>query len=345
MNGVDDASTTLASGRTGAVAHYCTYFDDGYLSRGIALHASMRRHCRPFRLWVLCLTQSCYELLSRLELPDTIPLRLDDLEKHDRALAAVRRNRSTIEYYFTITPALMTWLLEIHPEIDVLTYLDSDLFFFHSPDFLIDEFTGYSCLIVPHRFSRRNDALKKFGIYNVGWISFRRDSDGLACLGWWRQSCIEWCRDFVEENRFADQKYLDHFPERFGRVQIAQHPGVNLAPWNLDNYTLSLSHDNVPEVDNVPVIFFHFHALRPIAPFLWHTSHARYGAPLDRHVRSWIYAPYLRELNSAARLVRSAATISATRREHPLIRMTRPLARLRETTKGGWVWLVMGRVL
>lgn len=289
-----------------ALAYYCTYFDERYLTRGVALHASLRRHCTPFRLFVLCMSDACYSQLSALALPDVVPLRIETLEAGDPALAAVKQNRSAIEYYFTCTPALMVWLLDTQPDIDLLTYLDADLFFFARPDVLFEGMIGASTLIVPHRFSARNAAMAQWGIFNVGWVSFHRDADGLACLRWWRDACIDWCRDVLEGDRFADQKYLDQFATRFKGVRIDNHPGVNLAPWNLDNYRLTAGKDGTPHVDGQPVIFFHFHRLRRVSPWLWQTPHPDYGAPLDRTVRRLLYAPYLADLDAAERQTQCA---------------------------------------
>src|SRR5690349_849821 len=109
--------------------HYCTYFDHRYLSLGLALYASIRRHCSEFSLWILCLTDECYDAIAELELPHVIPLRLNELEAFDKELLDSKETRPEIEYYFTCTPALMRWIFARRPDIDVLTYLDSDLFF------------------------------------------------------------------------------------------------------------------------------------------------------------------------------------------------------------------------
>jgi len=37
-----------------------------------------------------------------------------------------------IEYYFTCTASFLDWVMEHDPSVEVLTYLDSDLFFFLS---------------------------------------------------------------------------------------------------------------------------------------------------------------------------------------------------------------------
>jgi hypothetical protein len=329
-----------------ARAHYCTYFDERYLARGLALYASMRRHCQPFRLSVLCMTDQCHQQLTALGLPDIEPLRLEDLERDHPELLAAKPMRSAIEYYFTCTPALIAWLMNTRSDIETLTYLDADIFFFQRPDLLFDEFAKSSILIVPHRFSKRNAGLLKWGVYNVGWVTFRRDSAGLACLGWWHRSCLEWCHDFVDQGRFADQRYLDEFPQRFERVQIDTHPSINLAPWNLDNYRLSAGPEGEPIVDGDPVIFFHFHRLRRIAAFLWRTAHHEYGAPLDRSVRRLLYAPYLHELAQAERLVRSAEMVAPLRRDP--FQMSAPIDKLRAIAsiawRGGGVWIAGNHV-
>jgi hypothetical protein len=293
------------------------------------------------------MSDACYQQLVALALPDIVPLKLEELERHDTALHAAKQNRSLLEYYFTCTAALLTWLFDTRPEIDVLTYLDADLFFFARPDFLLEDFANGSTLIIPHRFSAKNEKHIKWGIYNVGWVSFRRDQDGLLCLGWWRERCLEWCYDIEEADRFADQKYLDAFPRLFARVQIDNHPGVNLAPWNLDNYQLTAGSQDKPLVEGQPVVFFHFHRLRRITSYLWRTAHQEFGAPLDKTVRRLLYKPYLAELAAAERHLRGmAATV-------PLRRDRFAMGRFADTVRavaaviwrGGGIWIAGGRVL
>jgi hypothetical protein len=262
-------------------------------------------------------------------------------------LREAKPSRSTIEYYFTCTPALLAWLFATKPEIEILTYLDADLYFFHRPDLLFEGFEGHSVLIVPHRFSARNAKFAKWGTFNVGWVSFRRDASGVACLGWWRERCLEWCRDIAEPERFADQKYLDQFPRRFPGVQIDANPGVNLAPWNLDNYRLSIGSNREPRVAGSPVIFFHFHRLRRVTRFLWRTAHQEFGAQLDRTTRQALYAPYLAELTAAERVLRSTKIAMPLRRDDRRLGMV--FDRLRGMAsvllRGGGIWLLFNRVL
>ena len=158
---------------------YCTYFDHNYLSRGLALYHSLQRHAPGARLWVLCLSEPCYRLLVTLDLPDVVPVRLSDFEAADPKVAATRNSRSTIEYYFTCTPAWMLFVLEREPDVEWVTYLDGDLFFFASPEAVYGELKGAAVAIIPHRYAPNIARLRKYGTYNVGWVGCRNQPDGM----------------------------------------------------------------------------------------------------------------------------------------------------------------------
>jgi hypothetical protein len=277
--------------------HFCTYFDHRYLPHGLALTASLRRHCRDFRLWALCLDDAAYAALKALAIPEVTPIALADFERGDDALAAAKQNRSTIEYYFTCTPSLPLFVLRLDRSIDAITYLDADLFFFADPQPLYDEIGGASVAIIPHRFPAANaPRFERYGIYNVGWLTFRRTATGLACLEWWRERCLEWCFDREEPARFADQKYLDEWPSRFDSVHIIRHHGANVASWNLANYAITERGGRV-FVDDELLVFFHFHHLKRRRTWLFETDFAPHGAKLSRVLKEYVFTPYCRTLD------------------------------------------------
>ena len=48
--------------------HFCTYFDQNYLVRAVALYESMCAHFRkPFVLWALCMDDAAYDALEALD--------------------------------------------------------------------------------------------------------------------------------------------------------------------------------------------------------------------------------------------------------------------------------------
>jgi len=277
---------------------FCTYFDHFYLPRGMALYHSLLRHCPDFQLWVLCLDDNVYEHLAQITSDQLQPIRLADFEQGDHALLKAKTNRSRSEYYFTCTPSLPLYVFQNAPAADLVTYLDSDLFFFADPLPIFNELGDGSIAIIPHHFPHRLRSRERFGHYNVGWVSFRRDPNGLACLEWWRDRCLEWCYDRVEQDRFADQKYLNQWPVRFQRVREITAKGANLAPWNLDNYTITYE-GGVHLVDDDPLVFYHFQGLSLVGSALYDTGLWSYFSHPSPVVLEHIYLPYIQALRAA----------------------------------------------
>ncbi len=195
--------------------YFCTYFDKNYLDKGLALYHSLLQHCKLFTLYILCMDDDVYRELRALNLESVTLLSLSEFEWEDQKLIESKTKRSLIEYYFTCTPSLILKILEGNKNITSLTYLDADLYFFSSPEPLYAEMEGYSIGIVGHRFPDSLKHLEKYGVYNVGLLSFQNDRNGITCLRWWRDRCLTWCYDRIEDGKFADQKYLDDWPTRF----------------------------------------------------------------------------------------------------------------------------------
>jgi hypothetical protein len=96
----------------------------------------------------------------------------------------------------------------------------------------------------------------------------------------------------VEDGKYGDQKYLENWPKRFDGVVVLKHKGANLAPWNVEDYSISLRNGQVM-VDNDPVIFYHFSGLRQVRPWLYQSG---LMLPARGALRKWVYRPYLRTL-------------------------------------------------
>jgi hypothetical protein len=283
--------------------HFCTYFDSNYLIRFLPMVRSLRNQFRePFRLFALCLDDAAERALDALGLEGVEPVPLRALEEHDAALTQVKANRSRIEYYFTCTPAWVRYLFDRCADADLMTYLDADLFFYASPQAIFDEMGDASVAIIPHRVVPRAQYLDKYGLYNVGMVVIRRDSNGQACLQWWRERCLEWCYDRVEGNRFADQKYLDQWTALFQGVHVVQHKGANVAPGNVERYRVSRCGGKV-FVDEEPLVFYHFEVYKQETPHLVDTGLVFDKQRLPPEVIRLIHLPYVRETLRCRRML------------------------------------------
>lgn len=292
--------------------YFCTYFDHRYLTRGLALYESLRRHCPSFQLWVLAMDPLCCDILNALNLDHIRIIKRHDFEAGDLGLSQARNDRSVIEYYFTCTPSLPLFIFNNHREINQLTYIDADLFFFADPDPLFVEMGSGSVAIIAHRFAAGLRHQEQHGLYNVGWICFSRTTDGIGCLQWWRDRCIEWCYDRVEGTRFAEQKYLNEWPQRFKGVVVLQNKGANLALWNAANYRIGVNSEGI-FVDDQPLIFFHFHGLKKINRWLYDAAFGEYGLPPRSIPTRSIFRPYLRALFTQERRLKDLLPANTTR--------------------------------
>jgi hypothetical protein len=242
-----------------------------------------------------------YWILNDMHLSEVVLISIADFEWENKRLAEAKKNRSLMEYYFTCTPSLIDYVIKKVPEKEVLTYLDADLFFFSSIEPVYQELTNGSVLIIEHRFSYKLRHLEKYGHYNVGLVAFRNNTDGLTCLGWWRDRCLEWCYDRLEGGKFADQKYLDEWAYKFKGVIVLQHYGAGLAPWNLANYSyLYKTMGTITPglfVNGAPLIMYHFHGVRRIIGKWWDIDLNGYKTALTYQTHLYLYLPYIYELN------------------------------------------------
>ena len=239
-----------------AQRNYCTLFDRNYLLKGVVMLRSIARHSPDARVYVLCMDGMTQELLTRLAIPGVVTLPLADVETDD--VLAAKKTRSIAEYCWTLSAVLMWHLMQTRTDVDLLTYLDADLMFFSGVEPIFDEMAGASIAAIEHRYTPRLAHLEVYGKFNVQWVSFRRDADGLACLKSWRDQCVEWCFAIVEDGKLGDQKYLDAWPAAYTSFHSLRHIGAGVAPWNYPNYRFSESAGRI-FVDAVPLVFYHFH--------------------------------------------------------------------------------------
>jgi len=284
--------------------HYCTYFDKNYLYKGLTLYRSLLLWAKPFVLHALCFDEVTYEILSRMKLQSIELISRDEFLDGDPQLQSLVGSRSRVEFYWTCTPSLPLYLFRRHPRLGLVTYLDADLFFFSSPSPVFEEFGESSVLIVEHRYPDALRYLEVNGIYNVQMLSFRRDDNSMICLEWWRDKCLEWCYNRLENGRMGDQKYLDDWPRRFRGVHVLGNIGAGVAPWNVREYSIQ-NRDGRVYVDEVPLIFYHFHQFRVLTAGRFYRASGLYTK--GRELPEEIYQPYIQAITESISDVHAVA--------------------------------------
>ena len=173
------------------------------------------------------------------------------------------------------------------------------MYFFDDPNIIFKTYPNASILITPHNFSEGLQHLDLHGIYNVSFQSFKNDANGLACLRDWSEKCFNWCHDHfdAENDRFADQKYLDAWHSKFNGVEAITLSGTGLALWNIERHTYTLNANNVL-VDGRPLIYYHFHQLRVFNTNFAFNGLELYHVQTDRKAIRLVYHAYLKKIRS-----------------------------------------------
>jgi hypothetical protein len=286
----------LGHGMSVRTRGYVTYFDQRYAARARVMLRSLRRHDPAAAIFALCFDEPAQKLTARLWDRKLVVVSPQELHDFDPALAACR-DRGNAAFRATHKAALASYVLHRRPDLEAVIHIDADTRFYSSPAPLFAEIATASVALTPHRFVVNRERAEWFGRFNAGFIYWRNDPVGRRCLADYRADCIAWCEPQVTgDGRFMNQGYLTDWPRRYANVHIIEHPGVNLAPWNVAGH--AIGEGRALSVDGRPLVFFHFSGLVLDRDGIWRTGYTEFGDNLEIARRA-IYGPYLSEVEYA----------------------------------------------
>lgn len=245
--------------------NFCSIYSDEYAYKGLMLCRSLKKHDKDFRLFLIFLSDDCKQVFEAFNYKNVTCISISQIEKFDTALMGVKGTRNVKEYIWTAKASVMLYLLENFKELEHIAWLDGDTYFFSSPEPIFEEWGDASILLTNEGFIGPYEYLgRKHGIYNTGLMGFKRDSEALKALEYFREKLLLWCYDRFEPGLWSDQLHVCDWPERFRNVRLAVHPGINLTPFKLfrinveENGTVS-SFDGDIYINSTKLVFFHFY--------------------------------------------------------------------------------------
>ena len=179
-------------------------------------------------------------------------------------------DKTSKAFYFRLTPLLCKYVIASVKKDTHILYLDADLYFFNSPQKLFDEVRNYS-IAFSEQFLPfwRKPRIKYTGRFSVAVNFFKNDNQGNECINHWIEQSNTWLKNNSDSiHKFSDQIFLDDWPKKFNSLKVIENHGVNVAPWNIHRYKISLK-NNEFYVNKNKLIIYHFSGLYQLSENLW----------------------------------------------------------------------------
>ena len=170
-----------------------------------------------------------------------------------------------LEANTAVKPWMIEWLFD--QGYESVVYLDPDIRLFSPLIELSAALANYSVILTPHITQPYNDnkhpdelAIKRTGIFNLGFTALRNDEEGRRVVRWWQGHLAENCVNALERGIFVDQSWMSFCPAYCDRLHVLKHPGYNAAYWNLHYRPITgYLADKDPKIaGREPLRFYHF---------------------------------------------------------------------------------------
>ena len=265
--------------------NYCTLFDSKYTAFGLSLYRSLERHETDFRLYILCLDEAVFEVLSALQLKDVVLIQKKSL--FPDIINAATEYMTPAQICWLSQPLLCRYVLD-NFQVDHIVYMDSDCYFMSSPEPLWREIEGgesIAATMVPHRFSKGLEYLAPIsGQYCVQFNYFDKTSAAAAVLERWTGDCLKYNKNAA--GIYPGQISLDSWKLVSDRAHSIENIWAGVAVWNLLNVDWAKIRSN-------PIIFYHFHGL-----YFMDDKCDLGNFIIPQEVVKLVYKPYIQELLS-----------------------------------------------
>ncbi|MBO9513046.1 MAG: glycosyltransferase family 4 protein [Variovorax sp.] len=241
-----------------------------YLAQASVLGASIGEHHPGQRLVVFLLDA----LPEGVSLPDHLVIVPAERAFERREWNHRRAHYDILEFATSVKPACFRFLFDRGARRAI--YLDPDIRVYQRLDlFWRGDESDDALVLTPHLLSPLPDdglqpddlAILRAGMYNLGFAALRDTPQARALLDWWDAKLHRHCLHDVREGVFTDQKWMDYAPLLVRNSAVLEHPGFNVAYWNL--------HERTPrhvggrwqvesrEGEHRDLIFFHFSGFTP----------------------------------------------------------------------------------
>jgi hypothetical protein len=277
---------------------FFTYFDSKFLIQGtVAINSFLVQHPDATG-YIYSDEQLVVDALQvRFKNNNVVVINLLEIPTILKEIEGMRQDRNTVELLISLKPFLFLETLARIPADATLTYIDADLFFYQSLKPMLTELENFDILLTQHIFPKSMIESVKYGQVNAGLISARRTVAAEVILTDWAAKCRSWCYLRLEDNKYADQLYLDAYLLN-SNVKAIADPGINNGMYYFKEQRRLTTRLKRTLVDGSELVCFHFHGIRVSERFVL-TGFNRYNFPSNAF-RIWnlIFRKYISEIRT-----------------------------------------------
>lgn len=224
-----------------------------YVHRAKVMARSVKRHMPDAKVVVCLVEKNMIQEAMNVPWFDEVVLAKDlDIPHFPQLMLKY----NVLEAICAVVTLLFSYLLKRFPSEKYFIHLDSDVQVMNRFDDLIRALDEKPIVLTPHLIDSERFYFETswHGVYNAGFSAIRRSDEAQRFIQWWGERCYD--LGFVDNVHFANQKWLDLSPGFFD-VCSFQHPGYNVAFWNIHERSLIIQ-DGVYFINGLPLCFFHY---------------------------------------------------------------------------------------
>lgn len=172
-----------------------------------------------------------------------------------------------------VKPFYFSYFWKKYPEADKVIYFDPDIIVFRPLTDLLARLDQSDAVLTPHILTPIEDRKTpnelhhlNTGVYNLGFVAFRKSEASATFVGWWEDKLRYECLIALCDGLFVDQNWMNFLPVFIPNVYIERDPGYNAAYWNLHERTFRSEDDRYFVNDRYPLTFFHYSGYDPKKP-------------------------------------------------------------------------------
>jgi hypothetical protein len=146
-----------------------------------------------------------------------------------------------VEFCTAIKPSCFQYFFN-EKKYKKVIYVDPDIYFFNSGQFIFDLLEEKSMVLTPHILQMQTPFKGDYpdylflsnGTFNLGFLGLSASETTNNFLVWWHNRLMQFCFFDYEKGMATDQKWINMIPSFFtsDEVFISFHKGMNVAPWN-----------------------------------------------------------------------------------------------------------------